>query len=79
MRDFEEAYKLYRELTEDEALMRRIWAIEDAKRNEASALANATRKERVKIIKNLLALDVPMDTIISASGMSEAEIDALRE
>ena len=79
MRDVQEAYKIYREIVEDEKLMRQIWAIEDAKRNEASALANATRKERVKIIKNLLALDVPMDTIISACGMSEAEIDALSE
>jgi len=78
MRDVQEAYKIYREIVEDEKLMRQIWAIEDAKRNEASALANAERKERIKIIKKLLALDVSMDMIVSASGMSEAEINVLR-
>ena len=78
MRDVQEAYKVYREIVEDEKLMRQIWAIEDAKRNEASALANAERKERIKIIKKLLALDVSIDMIVSASGMSEAEINALR-
>ena len=90
MRDVQQAYKIYREITEDKELMQQIQALEDAKHNEAAALANAEKKgekigekkgekkARTKIVKNLLALNAPMEMIVSASGMSESEINALR-
>ena len=67
----------YREMTGDSQFLRLVWMREDAARREAAALANAEKKARIEIVKNLLALDIPMDKIISASGMSESEINAL--
>ena len=90
----QQAIQDYRELTGDSEFLRLAWMREDAKRREAAALANAEKigekkgvkigekrgekKAEERIAKKLLALDVPMDMIISACGMSESEINALR-
>jgi len=86
----QQAINDYRELTGDSEFLRLAWMREDAKRREAAALANAEKigekkgvkigekKTRIKIVKNMLALNAPMEMIVSATGMSEAEISALR-
>ena len=75
----QQAIKGYRELIEDEEFLRLVKLREDAKREEAIALANAESKERIRIAKNLLALGVPMDKIVYACGIDESEVNALRE
>jgi len=63
--------------------LRLAWMREDAKRREAAALADAekkgVKKGEKRIVKNLLALNAPMEMIINASGMSESEINALKK
>lgn len=53
----------------------------DARHNEASALLNAERKakkaEALSIAKSLLAMDVPIDKIITATGLSHTDIDKM--
>ena len=75
----QQAIQDYRELIEDEEFLRLIKLREGAEREEKIALANAEKKERIRIAKNLLALGVPMDRVISACGLRKSEIDALKE
>ena len=79
----QQAIKDYRELTGDSEFLRLAWMREDAKRREAAALADAekkgVKKGEKRIVKNLLALNAPMEMIINASGMSESEINALKK
>jgi predicted transposase/invertase (TIGR01784 family) len=49
----------------------------EARSNEASALANAERKNTMTIAKNLLMMDVPIDKIISATGLTRTEVEKL--
>jgi len=47
---------------------------DDARRNEASALANAERKAKLKMAKTLLAEGVGVETIARSSGFTVDEI-----
>ena len=51
----------------------------DARHNEASALGNARRNEKIEIAKNLFMVDVPIDKIVTATGLTRAEVEKLRD
>jgi predicted transposase/invertase (TIGR01784 family) len=55
----------------------------DARHRETSALYNAERKgERARafaIAKNLLSMSLPLDQITAATGLTHAEVEALRD
>ena len=50
----------------------------DARHNEASALANAEHKTKIGVAKNLLLVDVSIDKILTATGLTRAEVEVLR-
>ncbi|MCL2747024.1 MAG: hypothetical protein FWE59_00020 [Oscillospiraceae bacterium] len=54
----------------------------DALHNEASALRNAEQKGRAEgllnVARNLLEMNMPLDQITTATGLTRAEVEALR-
>lgn len=50
-----------------------------AAHNRASALGHARREEKTVIAKNLVGMDVPIDKIVTATGLTLAEVEALRD
>jgi len=51
----------------------------EARSNEASALNHARSQRDVEIARNLLSVDVPLEKIITATGLTRAEVEKLRD
>gem|GEM_PF-2695158 len=50
---------------------------ERARANEASALANARRKERLAIAERLIKRGVPIEEIVEDTGLTLKEVEGL--
>ena len=50
-----------------------------ARHDEAQAIWNAERKKTMTIAKNLFEMDIPVDKIITATGLTCEEIENLRD
>jgi predicted transposase/invertase (TIGR01784 family) len=64
-------------MSEDEANRMVYEARLKAQRDEYSRTQGALRKEREKIARNLKALEVPVEKIAQATGLSADEVAAL--
>ena len=81
--DMQQAIKAYRSITATEEFRTLERMRSDARRNEASALGNARREgETAKaytIARNLLGMDLPLEQIITATGLTRTEVENLRD
>ncbi len=72
-------------LTGDEETKRLAYLREKAIRDEAAAIAGATKRgraegkleEKLEIAKNMLNLKIDIDTIIAATGLTKEEIEKI--
>ena len=51
----------------------------DARHNEASALRNAEKTKALVIARNLIEMNIPLDQITTATGLSRAEVEGLQD
>ena len=73
----EKAINAYYTITAESEFRERERLLENAKHNEASALRYEREKTTIEIAKNLIKTDVPIDKIISATGLTREKIDDL--
>jgi len=52
---------------------------DDARHNEASALANAEKRKALTIANNLLSTNLPIEQIVIATSLTRAEVEKLRD
>jgi len=73
------AVGVLKELSADEATRMRYENREKARRDEESRIADAEKKTKVEIAKNLLRIGIPIDRIIEATGLKLTEIETLHD
>ena len=56
---------------------RRI-ALADQESNRITLVRNTRTQRDIEIAKNLIIVDVPVDKIVAATGLTHAEVEALR-
>ena len=71
------AVGVLKELSADEQTRMLFEAREKARRDEASRTRGAIKDTRIEIAKNLFGLNMPIDTIIKATGLTESEIKSI--
>jgi predicted transposase/invertase (TIGR01784 family) len=49
-----------------------------ARHDEAQALYNAERKKAIEIAKNLLRMNLPIDKIVEATGLTKEEVEGFK-
>ena len=76
--EVKEAIKAYRSITVTPEFRERERLRAKARHDEAQALYNAERKKAFEIAKNLLEMDMPIEKIIAATGLTREEIEGLR-
>ena len=67
------------ELSADEQTRLLYEAHEKARRDEMSRTQGAVKTREIEIARKLLALGVPVEKIIEATGLTRAEIESLRD
>ena len=77
MDDIIEAIHAYRETIESPEFKEAVRLRERARANEASALANARRKERLAIAERLIKRGVPIEEIVEDTGLTLKEVEGL--
>ena len=75
----EQAISAYRATTAADEFRQLERMRADARNREASALGNARRKEKAEIAKKLLAVGDSVDKVVSVTGLTRAEVEALRD
>ena len=79
--EMQQAINAYRSITVTDEFRTLERMRSDARRNEASALYNAERKGRsegiIEIARNLIKMDLPLDNIIKATGLTREELEKL--
>ena len=73
------AVGVLKELSADEATRMRYENREKARRDEESRIADAEKKAKVEIAKKLLNRNRPIEEIIEDTGLTLAEIEAIRD
>jgi len=73
----EKAINAYYTITAESEFRERERLLENARHNEASALRYEREKTTIEIAKNLIKIDVPIEKIISATGLKREEIENL--
>lgn len=75
----EQAIGAYRKVTATDEFRELERQRHYAAHNRASALGYARREEKNDIAKNLLGMDLPIDKIVAATGLTRVEVEALRD
>ena len=75
----EQAVGAYRTATSQDEFRRLEQMRFDASNIEASRLGHALRKQKSEIAKNLLKMNIPIEQISSGTGLTEKEIEELRD
>ena len=77
--ELSEAISAYRSVTASSEFREIERLRAKARHDEAQALYNAEQRKALTIARNLLMVDVPLDKIASATGLTHAEIEKLRD
>ena len=72
------AVGVLKELSADERTRMLYEEREKARRDIASMMGGARKEGHIDVARNLLELAVPLDTIITATGLSQNEIESLK-
>ena len=75
--EMKEAISAYRHITVTSEFREAERLYEKARHDEAQALWNAEQKTKQGIAHNLLAMDIPFDKIIAATGLTREEVESL--
>ena len=75
--EMNEAIQAYRHITVTPEFREAERLRTKARHDEAQALFNERRKEKLSVAKNLLSFNIPVEQIAAATGLTLAEIDSL--
>jgi predicted transposase/invertase (TIGR01784 family) len=74
-----EAVKVFHQITITPEFRERERLYAKARNDEASALDYAKHENSIEIAKNLLDMNMPIDNIIAATGLTHEEVETLKE
>ena len=78
VQEMSDAITAYRQITVTPEFREMERLRSKARHDEAQALYNAERKRTLEIAGNLLGMNVPLEKIIEATGLTNEEIEALK-
>ena len=78
VQEMSEAITAYRNITVTPEFQEAERLRSKARHDEAQALFGARRDEKLDIAKNLFAMEMTVDQIVTATGLPRAEVESLR-
>ena len=78
VQEMNEAISAYRNITVTPEFREMERLRSKARHDEAQALYNAERKKVIEIAKNLLGMNLPIDKIVVATGLTKEEVEGLK-
>ncbi|MCF0124646.1 MAG: transposase, partial [Clostridia bacterium] len=76
--EIKEAVDIFEDITSDEEL-RRIMELRDkAIRDEKNMIRTAEKKAKIEIVRKLLEMNMDIEDIINATGLSKEEIEKIK-